>query len=491
VSGLGAGLAVSLFDEDRLRFALEEDKLRRTKGIGIVPGTDGSRAVREGLAFLGAGPENVDRVVYTPRAGTLSGEVSGESAFLAAELERFHSIDAPVTVVDHVEAQMAFAASAAPDADRVLMVGRGSAAEGPAGTGFQVEEIAAFDVVSRVEELVEFLGLNVGQIHHLENLAGRGDPALTGAVEETIQSDPAGRLVPGLAHRIGMPPLRRGAPVDGGYPDVAASIHAVLVRRVGDRVEASAGGWKHLALSGGVFHSWRLNDALAERFGEGRFTVSFAPGNAGCAIGGPMALDPGARARRPEPFLGPSYSRDQVKAILDNCKARYEFHSMAGVTARVSDALADGRMVGWFSGRCEFGLRALGARSVLTNPANPYACDNLSSFLKRRPAYMSYAVVMPAVSAPLESPYMSRSIRMPDYFGDHPVRLQTVTKQTSPLLDGLLAQSRAQLGTPALLNTSLNYFDEPIACAPRDAIKTFYASGLDMLVMENFVLSKI
>jgi len=150
-------------------------------------------------------------------------------------------------------------------------------------------------------------------------------------------------------------------------------------------------------------------------------------------------------------------------------------------------------MVGWFEGRCEFGYRALGSRSVFANPANPYSCDNLSSYLKKRPSYFAYAVAIdqddPLVAG-IDSPYLSRSVLLPEYFGDSRVRVQSVSKSLSPRLWNLLEEFQKESGVPALLNTSLNYFDEPIACAPRDALKTFFASGLDVLVMEDFLLMK-
>ena len=134
----------------------------------------------------------------------------------------------------------------------------------------------------------------------------------------------------------------------------------------------------------------------------------------------------------------------------------------------------------------------LGNRSVFANPADSYACDNLSSYLKKRPAYFAYAVAMNDEDrgANPQSPYLSRSTNLPEYFGDSPVRMQTVSKSVVPVLHQLLGVFQKRTGVRALLNTSLNYFDEPIACTPRDALKTFYASGLDMLVMENFVLTK-
>ena len=194
------------------------------------------------------------------------------------------------------------------------------------------------------------------------------------------------------------------------------------------------------------------------------------------------------------PFLGPEYGNDEIKGILDNCKARYAFHHSPEILEITTNALSAGKMVGWFSGKCEFGLRALGARSVFASPANQYACDNLSHYLKNRPAYMAYAVSMTREGSKkytgVDAPYLSRSIRMPEYFGDSPVRLHTVSKADSPRLHELLETFSSDFGVAALLNTSLNYFEEPIACTPRDALKTYFASGLDLLVIDNFVLEK-
>jgi carbamoyltransferase len=291
----------------------------------------------------------------------------------------------------------------------------------------------------------------------------------------------------------GSPHVYSGDSYKDVHFDLAASVHALLREEVCDLLRSVPEGGRAgtVALSGGVFQSWTLNDALAAEFPSTRFVVSFAPGNASCAIGGPLVSTSYANQRSLSPFLGPNYTQNDVKAVLDNCKARYELHSFRQAISLVCDALMQGDMVGWFSGPCEFGYRALGARSVFANPANPYACDNLSSFLKRRPSYFTYAVAMKDCDAPgIDSPHLSRSTRLPEYFGDSPVRIQTVSSTTNPVLYQLLETFQAKSGVPALLNTSLNYFDEPIACTPRDALKTFYASGLDVLVIENFVLRK-
>jgi predicted NodU family carbamoyl transferase len=492
LSGLRSGFAVSLFRHDSLEFAIEEDKLSRAKGVGLADGAvRESRAIDAALRYVKGGPDQIERVVYTPDLDARVAQVDNERAFLSNLLDRFHSISADIQTVDHVRAQMAFARSVDPDADAVLMVGKSQTSVGLDFGTAEVSNSSRFDVVTSIEDCLGFLGLHAGQIHHLENMAQSGEPVFADTIAGVVE-DASARpsMTEALERALDLPRRPRGQAVTPKHFDVAASIHEVLSGRIRGVVASALESRKSLALCGGVFNSWRLNDRLASWFPDSSLSVSFAPGNASCAVGGPMTLNRDRLKHRPSPFLGPSYTRDEVKGVLDNCKTRYAFHPLTEIMDQVSTALGEGKMVGWFGGRCEFGLRALGARSVFTNPANPYACDNLSSFLKKRPSYMSYAVVMREEDASVPSPFMSRSIRLPEYFGDNPVRLQTVSRQMSPTLHHLLGQFNDRFGVPALLNTSLNYFDEPIACSPRDAVKTFFASGLDAVVMENFLLTK-
>jgi carbamoyltransferase len=329
-------------------------------------------------------------------------------------------------------------------------------------------------------------------------MARYGEPRFTetlkGLLDEGIEQDTAG-LEAVLGEATGLRRRLSGEPLDSRHYDFAASVYEVLktgtigvIRSVPEDKRRGT-----IAVCGGVFQSWTLNDSVAAAFPGNRFLASFAPGNASGAIGGPLVSSGSALKEPVGPFLGPEYSREEVKAVLDNAKVRYALHSLGETTDLVCEALEAGRMVGWFGGRCEFGYRALGARSVFASPANPYACDNLSSYLKKRPGYFAYAVAIDGNNAlvrGLDSPYLSRSAILGEYFGDARVRIQSVSKIGVPPLWQLLEAFRKKTGVPALLNTSLNYFDEPIACEPRDALKTFYASGLDMLVMEGFVLAK-
>ena len=307
LSGLRSGFAVSLFEDESLLFAIEEDKLRRFKGVGIFEsGMPESRAVAAALAFVRGSSDSVRRVVYTPPIDAASNRIAEDVSFLSGFLDRCHSIPVEIAVADHQEAQMAFAASVAPEADAVLMVGKTRIANEGSDGMLTFGTASNFDVVRTVERLTGFLGLAPGQIHHLENMAHFGEPRFVDSVDEVIAAGDAAP-VEALERALGKPRLHPGHEASSAYLDVAASIQAVLIQRIRGVVSAAIGpkaGYR-LALCGGVFHSWSLNDALAAKFPDNRFSISFAPGNAGCAIGGPMALTGAAVGNRPLPFLGP------------------------------------------------------------------------------------------------------------------------------------------------------------------------------------------
>jgi len=495
LSGIGERFAVGLVRNGEVVFAVEEDKLRRFRGLGFghLEGI-GSRAVDAAVSGVPGGMRGIARAAYVPPVDASGDQVAGELAQIRNFLERGYGASPPLSAVDHVAAHLAFERAVHAGVRHVLMVGRSRAVySGSAGEPYELD--VPFSLVRGIERLAAFAGFSPAHIHHLENMARFGEPRFGEAVEGLLGEGAGGeKLEQALEETIGFGRRLSGQPLGQKHYDFAASVYAVLCRRIPELLrsipeEKRCGA---VAVCGGVFQSWSLNDAVAAAFPENRILASFAPGNAAGAIGGPLVLSGSAADAPVGPFLGPEYTREEIKSVLDNSKARYAFHSSRDAVDRVCALLGEGKMVGWFRGRCEFGYRALGARSVFASPANPYACDNLSSYLKKRPAYFAYAVAIdqddPRVAG-IESPYLSRSARLPEYFGDAPVRVQTVTKPAAPDLWQVLKAFRKS-GVGALLNTSLNYFDEPIACTPRDALKTFYASGLDVLVMEGFLLTK-
>jgi carbamoyltransferase len=168
--------------------------------------------------------------------------------------------------------------------------------------------------------------------------------------------------------------------------------------------------------------------------------------------------------------------------------------------------LLGGKIIGWFQGAAEFGPRALGNRSVLASPWAPYVKDNLNDFIKHREWFRPFAVSVPIEDAPryfecsglCESMNSLARIRpavdgLPEGFvlPGGLVRLHTVSQEANPALWDLLKRFGLQAPAPMLINTSFNLFGEPLVVSPLDAIRSYACSGIDALLMDNFLLTKV
>jgi carbamoyltransferase len=260
---------------------------------------------------------------------------------------------------------------------------------------------------------------------------------------------------------------------------------------------------EHLCLAGSFFYHSSMN-TLAKRAGLfADVFVPIDPGNAGLAVGAALHAD--TCAPYPvSPFLGPTYSPYETKEVLDNCKLQYSWESEGTINQIVVDALRKGRLVGWFQGAMEWGPRALGARSILANPFLPFTLENLNHFLKQREPWRGYALsgleeAVPAcfdgpdIAPFMECDYTPRDSERFAHALPSPVaaiRLHTLRRGTLPRFRRLLEAFGASVGLPFLVNTSFNGLNEPIVCSPRDAVRVFYGSGLDLLVIDQFVLQK-
>ncbi len=311
------------------------------------------------------------------------------------------------------------------------------------------------------------------------------------------------RLAPGW-------PLQIERWVRSATPEIKAPVAAALQRRLGDLVvEFLAGirrrtrGTDRLCVGGSLFHNSYINSRVKLEAGFDEVFVPVNPGNAGLALG--AALHASRRPRQDvSPFLGPAYGSEEIKAILDNCKLTYTCMSTQETVEAAVGALRKGRLVAWFDGAMEWGPRALGARSIVANPFAPYVLENLNRFLKLRDPWRGYALsgrvsaVRECFDGPGESSFMECdfTVKDRDRFrhvlpGPGPsVRVQTVDGRRSPRFAELLDAFGDACGLPILVNTSFNGFQEPIVCSPRDAIRVFFGTGVDMLILGQFVLSK-
>lgn len=270
-------------------------------------------------------------------------------------------------------------------------------------------------------------------------------------------------------------------------------------------------GLSPVCLGGGLFLNSSLVAALESRLGMTQVFVPPAPGNAGTAVGaaylawhrelGRPRLQPPASV-----YWGPRFSRQQNKDVLDNCKSRY---SLQTTEERKMDATAQllyaAKIVGWVQGATEFGPRALGNRSILASPWAPYVKENLNDFIKHREWFRPFAVSIPEedcdryFEASPQCRFMNSLARvragtacLPESFllPGGQVRLHVVEKRSNPSFWTLLKRFGQQAPAPMLLNTSFNLHGEPLVVTPQDAMRSYFCSGLDALIVDTFILSK-
>ena len=289
--------------------------------------------------------------------------------------------------------------------------------------------------------------------------------------------------------------------------DLAASAHAAVT----DSVLRLAGEADSLCLAGGIAMNALLVHALEEsgRFGE--VFVQPAAGNAGTAIGSVyhawhVVLKRQERIAISDLFLGPMHGSEEIKQVLENCKLRFRYLlTDAELVDSAVQRLSDDQIVAWFQGRTEFGPRALGNRSILASPLNPYSTENLNVYIKRREKFRKFAASVPEEAADEyfvtrpSSRYLATLARVKPahrktfasaLLDDERIRLHVVRRSDNRLYWDLLQEAGKASGLPVLYNTSFNLFGEPLVNDPRSAVRSFYASGVDALFVGNFVLEK-
>jgi len=204
--------------------------------------------------------------------------------------------------------------------------------------------------------------------------------------------------------------------------------------------------------------------------------------------------------------LGPSFTASEIKQVLENCKLRFRYLVTSDeVIQSAVEQLNDNKIVAWMHGRMEFGARALGNRSILASPLDPYSTENLNIFIKHREPFRKFAASVPAelcaeyFNVGPNARYLSTvgHVRPAhrERFGaailsGDLVRVHAVDREDNPLYWKLLHAAGQATGLPVLYNTSFNLFGEPLVCTPRDAVRSFYSSGIDAMFVGNFFLQK-
>jgi carbamoyltransferase len=267
-------------------------------------------------------------------------------------------------------------------------------------------------------------------------------------------------------------------------------------------------GCRNLCLAGGVALNSKANGKILTSGIVDRIFVQPAAGDDGVCLGAALApfLDLGGRLpvrKMRHAYLGPQSSDDEIARVVETYKLRATRVSDPAVAA--AQMLASGKILGWFQGRMEFGPRALGSRSILADPRDSEMNAKVNNAVKFREWWRPFAPSMLAEAAPeyiesaTDSPFMvltaqvrpeKRSVIPSVTHVDGSARPQTVERDVNPLYWKLIHEFGQRTGVPVVMNTSFNLRGEPIVCTPTDAIRTFFSSGLDALVIGSFIVEK-
>ena len=341
---------------------------------------------------------------------------------------------------------------------------------------------------------------------------------------------------------FGMPPRRPEEPLTQFYMDIAASIqeitNEIIVAMAKHAKELT--GCKNLCFAGGVALNCSANNVLAKSGIFENIFIQPAAGDAGGALGAALYVHYALHGniRNPQnnndvipqlPGLGPDFSPEEIEKLLKHYGLNYKKMSDDDLYKYCAEKLNEQQIIGWFQGRMEFGPRALGYRSIIADPRSADMQKKMNLKIKFRESFRPFA---PAVmedfadeyfdipsSSKYLTPYMltttqilRKHLKNVESFDstenkisllgidrstinavthlDGSARVQVVREKDNPKFYKLLREFYRQTKMPMVVNTSFNVRGEPIVCTPQDALYCFFASNIDILVLECFILEK-
>lgn len=512
--------------------AIEEERLSRVKySAGRLP----HLAVLEVLRIGGVSIREVDILAF--HGSTWEAEIDGriqqyfENHFGYCPLiKRYHHHDC--------HAAASFFSSGYPEAMIMTMdnSGDGISLQIAVGKGTQIEVVKRFPRPDSLglfySLLTQFCGfVKDGDEYKLMGLAAYGDKTrydfswLLSFEGEALRLNTAyintvGPKAPSLhrdemifnalfEQKMGMKRRLPHEEITQIYKDIAASAQLHFENTALQIATYFLGktGQKNLCTAGGAALNCLANQRLMNELPIEGFFVQPASSDAGISLGAAWlaCLDYNIAAKVPaDAFLGNEYSDAEIQQVLDICQAHYE--RVDDPAAIAAELLASGKVIAWYQGRMEFGPRALGNRSILANPATPDIQSLVNRKIKFREGFRPFgaSVLEEDCSANFEgrlpvAPYMTvtyqtRKEKLDLLKGvthaDGSCRIQTVNEKQNKRYYQLLRLLKEKTGSGVCLNTSFNLKYEPIVCTPQQALGTFYASGLDALIIGHYLVRK-
>ena len=313
----------------------------------------------------------------------------------------------------------------------------------------------------------------------------------------------------GITARLG-PQREAESEIDPKHKNIAFAVQDACEEAMMTLARAAIGktGTRNLCLAGGVALNSKANGKILSTGIVDRIFVQPAAGDDGVCLGAALApyLDNGGKLpmhRMRHAYLGSANSDEEIEKTLRTYKLKIT--RVADPAAAAAEMLADGKILGWFQGRMEFGPRALGSRSILADPRDPEMNAKVNNAVKFREWWRPFAPSILAemadeyIESATDSPFMiltaqvkleKRSVIPSVTHVDGSARPQTVEHDVNPLYWHLIREFGDRTGVPVIMNTSFNLRGEPIVCTPTDAVRTFFSSGMDALVMGSFVVEK-
>jgi len=401
------------------------------------------------------------------------------------------------------------------------------------------------------EAMTQFIGFpHYGDEYKVMGLAPYGEPRLLDAMSKIVRLDndgtfaldlryfrhasgegadytvkdgipSGGRLWSDALIELLGPPRDQAAPLEDKHRDIARSAQATyenaffnLLRALHQRYDTDA-----VVLAGGCAYNSVANGKVFERSPFKKVYVQSAGGDAGGAIGAAFATwhkVEGDKAKRhfvmDHAYWGPSATPDQVASAIAARRADFDAAACkiermgdeAALCRRTAQAISEGKVIGWFQGRLEWGPRALGNRSILGDPRRADMKDILNLKIKRRESFRPFApsILRESVNDWFETdddvPFMMQVFKIkPDKRKEIPAvthvdgsgRLQTVTWSGNPRYARLIEAFRGITGVPIVLNTSFNE-NEPVVCKPEEAIDCFLRTKMDVLVLGDTFIER-